>query len=144
MPQNKEAGKAGNFAGKKERSEGLTGWFLYVGSLRTFRSLHYLELNDISFLKSAIALAYNRGIVNENVWAIVAPNEAIPFRVIEPFYSATQFLALPKLDVPLRRSSFQLSKMHLKQASTRNCAESSRTTLSVNENGHITVLKAPY
>jgi hypothetical protein len=86
---------------KRERSEGLTGWFLYVGSLRTFRSLHYLELNDISFLESAIALAYNRGIVNENVWAVVAPNEAVPFRVIEPFYGATQFLVLPKANVQL-------------------------------------------
>jgi hypothetical protein len=102
MPQNKKPAKRGTLpAQMAKRSEGLTGWFLYVGSLRTFRSLHYLEVNHISFLKSAIALAYNCGVVNENVRAIVAPNEAIPFRVIEPFYGATQFLVLPKANVQM-------------------------------------------
>ena len=33
--------------------------------------------------------------MNENVRAIVAPDEAVAFRVIKPLYGATQFGALP-------------------------------------------------
>jgi hypothetical protein len=40
--------------------------------------------------------------MNENVRAIVAPDEAVTFCVIEPFHGATQLLALPD-----RRISFR-------------------------------------
>ena len=33
--------------------------------------------------------------MHENIRAIVASDEAVTFRVIEPFYGATQFIALP-------------------------------------------------
>jgi hypothetical protein len=70
--------------------------FLNIGTLRPLRSLHNLEFDHVSFLQSAIAFTNNRGIVNENVRPIVAPDEAIPFRVIEPHHCATQFRSLPK------------------------------------------------
>ena len=76
--------------------------FSNIGSLRPLRSLHNLELDHVSFLQSAITFTNNRGIVNENIRAIVAPDEAIPFRVIEPLHGATQFRSLPKTDVFLR------------------------------------------
>ena len=86
-----KAGKENAFAGaEKWRREALPARFLHVGSLRTFRSLHDLEFDRISFLQSAITLSHNGRIVNENIRAIVTADEAVPLGVIEPFHGAAQ------------------------------------------------------
>src|SRR4029077_1069986 len=112
--------------------------FLYIGSLRTFRPLHNFKLDSLSFLQSTVAVANDSGIMNENVRAIVAPDEAVTLRVIEPFYCATQFGALPTLMYFFPDAAGR----SFKETSTRNCAESSRTRAAVNENDRISVLKA--
>jgi hypothetical protein len=70
--------------------ESLSSGFLDVGSLRTFRSLHNLELDYVSFLQSPVTVTDYGRVVNEHIRAIVAPDKAVPFCVIEPFYDATQ------------------------------------------------------
>jgi hypothetical protein len=64
--------------------------FLYVSSLRTLRPLHDLKLNHISFLQGAITVTNNRGIMNEDIGTIIAPNESVTFSVIEPFHRSAQ------------------------------------------------------
>jgi hypothetical protein len=59
--------------------------FLHVCRLRTFRPLDDFKLDRISFLQSAIAVASDCGIMYEHIRAIVTPDEAVPFRIIEPF-----------------------------------------------------------
>jgi hypothetical protein len=74
----------------------LVSRFLYISSLRTLGSLHDLKLNHLSFLQGAITVSNNRGIMNEDVGTILAPNESVAFRVIEPFHRAAQTLTLPQ------------------------------------------------
>jgi hypothetical protein len=62
--------------------------FLNVSCLGSLRALHDLKFDWISFLKSAITVADDRGIMNENIWAIFAPDEAVSFRVVEPLDSS--------------------------------------------------------
>lgn len=64
----------------------LTG-FLYIRGLGTFRPLDNLELDWISFLQGAVAISKYGRVVNEDVGAIIASDEAVAFRVVEPFYS---------------------------------------------------------
>ncbi len=75
---------------RKRWSEGLAARFLHVGSLRTFRSLHNLEFDHISFLQSAVAVSNDGRVVDEDIGPIVTPDKTVTFRVIEPFYSPTQ------------------------------------------------------
>jgi hypothetical protein len=72
----------------------LTACFGDFGCLGPFGSLDNFELNRVPFLKSAIAISRDGGIVYENVWTIIAPNEAIPLGIIEPLDSALQFECL--------------------------------------------------
>jgi hypothetical protein len=53
--------------------------FLHVGCLRTFRSLDDLKLDRISFLQRTVAVTGDCGIMDENIGAIVAPDEAVTF-----------------------------------------------------------------
>jgi len=62
--------------------------FLDVSGLGSLRALHDLKFDWVSFLKSAIAVSDDRGIMNENIRAIFAPDEAISFRVVEPLDSS--------------------------------------------------------
>ena len=62
--------------------------FRNIGRLRTLRSLDDFEFYGISLLKSAVAIPGDCGIVNENVWAIIAPDEAVSFRIVKPFDSS--------------------------------------------------------
>src|SRR5437879_8304520 len=68
----------------------LTAGFLHIGSLRTLRSLHNLELDRVSFLQSAITFSDDGRIMNEYIRAVIASDKAVPLRVIEPFHGATQ------------------------------------------------------
>jgi hypothetical protein len=94
----RKAGKGGVFAGKENLAVRRSpARFLHIGSLRTFRPLHNLKLDSLSFLQSAVAVANDSGIMNENIRTIVAPDKAIAFRVIKPLYCAKQFGVLPTL-----------------------------------------------
>jgi hypothetical protein len=66
--------------------------FRDFGRLGTLRPLNDFKLHLISFLKRAVTIAGDGGIMNENVWAIIAPDEAIPFGIIEPLDSSLQRL----------------------------------------------------
>jgi hypothetical protein len=72
--------------------------FLHVGGLGTFRSLDNLKFDRVSFLQSSIAVSHDCGIMNENVRAVLAPYEAITFRIIEPFYRSTHLVILPGME----------------------------------------------
>jgi hypothetical protein len=101
----------------------LLARFLHISSLRTLRSLDDLKLDRISFLQRAVAVASDRGIMYENIGAIVAPDEAVTFCVIEPFYCSVQAYSS-------RNKCF----------SCWLAANSSRARASVNENMLIFVL----
>lgn len=77
-------------AGNNGRAESLAARFLHVGGLWTLRPLHDFEFDDISFLQCAVTVSDDGGIVNEHIRAIVTPDEAITFGVVEPFHGATQ------------------------------------------------------
>jgi len=70
--------------------------FRDFGRLGTFRSLHDFELNLISFLKRAVTVARYGGVMYEDVWTIIAPDEAIPFGIVEPLDSSLQCDRLPE------------------------------------------------
>jgi hypothetical protein len=53
--------------------------FLDVSCLRPFGPLHDLKFDWISFLKSAIPVSDDCRIMNENIRAIFAPDEAVSF-----------------------------------------------------------------
>ena len=59
--------------------------FRNIGRLRPLRALDDFEFNRISLLKSAVAIPGDCGIMNENIWAIIAPDEAVSFRIVKPF-----------------------------------------------------------
>lgn len=70
--------------------------FLDVGCLRAFGALHNLKLHCVSLLKSAVAIASDSRIMNENIRAIIAPDEAVSFAVVKPFYSSMHFAFPPE------------------------------------------------
>jgi hypothetical protein len=90
IAQKEKTGRELRPAGRKKINSQSSAWFLDVRRLRAFRSLHNFKFNDVSFLQCAVAVTDDGGIVNEHVRAIVAPDKAISFCVIEPFYGATQ------------------------------------------------------
>jgi hypothetical protein len=62
--------------------------FLNIRSLGSLGSLHYLKFDCISFLKSAITVSDDRGIMNEDIGPIFTPDETVSFRVVEPLDSS--------------------------------------------------------
>jgi len=84
-----------------------TSGFRNIGRLGTFRPLDDFKLDRVSLLQCAVSIPGDCGIVNENVWAIIAPDEAISFRIIKPFDSSLHFdcllTGIHKFFVPRRR-----------------------------------------
>jgi hypothetical protein len=76
LSSNKKTGKGAPSAGRMIPC--FLRWLLHVRCLRPFRSLDNLELYRISFLQAAVAISQDCGIMNKNIWTIVAPYEAIP------------------------------------------------------------------
>jgi hypothetical protein len=56
----------------------------YPVCLRTFLALDDVELNIIALFQRLVAIQLNRGIVNEYIRPIVAPDESIAFGVVKP------------------------------------------------------------
>jgi len=52
---------------------------------KTFLALDNLEFHLLSFAQRTEAFALNSAVVNEDIPAAVALNEAVAFRIIEPF-----------------------------------------------------------
>ena len=123
---------------KKDRQRGalcrpndswlILSWLCHVRCLGAFRSLDNLELYRVSFLQGAVAIPYDCGIMNKNVWTIFAPDEAVPFRVIKPFYGSLHVSTPPDgdLDVPRGRLNREPTA-----ANGTNCAECNRNLRSV-------------
>ena len=59
---------------------------LYVGSLPALGSLDDVKLHGLTFLQTLESTGVDCGVVHENVFAVLARNEAEAFRVIEPFH----------------------------------------------------------
>lgn len=56
--------------------------------LRSFISLHDVELDGIAFLEALIPVRLNRRVMYEHIGTIIAPNESEPFCIIEPLHFA--------------------------------------------------------
>src|ERR1700722_4915549 len=68
-------------------SASLTGFFSepgYLIGLGTLGSLNDIELNLIAFFEALIPLALNGAVMNEDVGAVIATEEPMPFCVVEP------------------------------------------------------------
>jgi hypothetical protein len=62
-----------------------TGDLIGLGSLG---SLDDVELNFISLLEALVSLALDRAVVNEDIGATLAPEEAVALRIVEPLNGA--------------------------------------------------------
>ena len=103
--------------------------FRNIGRLGTLRSLDDFEFNCISLLKSAISIPGDCGIVNEYVWAIIAPDEAISFRIVKPFDGS---LHCDCLLTGIHKLSSHGDKSDILSAvKNTNCAESTRIKVRV-------------
>ena len=60
--------------------------FLHICRLGTLGALDNFELDRISFLQSAVAISKYGRVMNEDIGAVIAPDEAVTFRVVEPFH----------------------------------------------------------
>jgi hypothetical protein len=56
----------------------------YICSLRPLWTLDNFELNRISFIQGFVSLACDCRVVDKYIWTVIAPDEAVAFRIIEP------------------------------------------------------------
>ena len=70
---------------RRGKHRARSGNFDDVGGLGAFLALDNFEVDGIALLKTAIAITDDGGIVDEDVSAVVPPDEAVPFGVVEPF-----------------------------------------------------------
>ena len=56
--------------------------------LRSFLALDDIELDIIPFFQAFVTVKLNRAVVNEYIRAIITPNEAIAFCIVEPLHFA--------------------------------------------------------
>ena len=59
---------------------------LYVGSLPALGPLHYVELHGLTLLQTLETAGADRRVMHENIFAVLARNEAETLRVIEPLH----------------------------------------------------------
>ena len=68
----------------------------HICSLRSFRTLDNFEFNLVPFILGLIALAYDCRVVDKYIWTIIAPDEAVAFRIMELLdYALHQRLSRP-------------------------------------------------
>jgi hypothetical protein len=60
---------------------------LNVSRLPSLGTLHYVELNGLTFLQALEAVRVNSGVVNEHIFAVLTRDKAEALRVVEPFHS---------------------------------------------------------
>lgn len=68
-----------------------------VRGLRPFLAFSNLELYCIAFLKTFISLGSDRAVMNKNIGTVGAPDEPVPFGVIEPLDRTFQSFHVPPL-----------------------------------------------
>ena len=71
----------------------------HVGCLRPFLSLDDLEFDLVALLQALIPVARDGTIVDKNVRSTVAPEEAVPLRIVEPLYRAFDAFHLSSLSL---------------------------------------------
>jgi len=64
--------------------------------LRASGALRNFTFNAVAFLRGAVDLSDDGGIMNEDIRAVVMPDEAVALRIVEPLYSPLQFAAPPR------------------------------------------------
>src|SRR6266852_1669819 len=74
-------------------SDSFSGWLRHVRRLRPLGPLHNLEFDRISFLQCPVTVSDNRGIMYEHIRPILAPDESVSFRIIEPLYCSLHFVS---------------------------------------------------
>lgn len=89
----KTRGRPSETENRPLRNDGLVGrlgsrngGLQHVGRLRSFGPLHNVELDILAFLKRLESLALQGGIVDEDVFATIEPDETEPFPIIEPLH----------------------------------------------------------
>ena len=60
---------------------------LNVSRLPALGTLHYVELNGLTFLQALEAVRVDSGVVNENIFTVLTRDEAEALRVVKPFHS---------------------------------------------------------
>ena len=70
----------------EENGKRLSGDFAYICRLRALLAVDDLKLNVIAFGEAFVAFAGDAGIMNENIWTVVAADESVPLGVVEPLY----------------------------------------------------------
>jgi hypothetical protein len=58
----------------------------YLIGLWAFGALNNVELDLIAFFKALIPLALDGAVMNEDIGAIIAAEESVPFCVVEPLH----------------------------------------------------------
>jgi hypothetical protein len=86
----------------RERLDVRLGGFAHVRSLRTLLTFGDFEFHLIAFLQALISFGGDGAVMNKNIWPIRAPDEPVPFRVIEPLDGSFQTFHVP----PAFRTSF--------------------------------------
>jgi hypothetical protein len=86
----------------RERLDARLRGLAYVRCLRTLLTFGDFEFHLVAFLQALISLGGNGAVVNKNIWSIRAPDEPVPFRVIEPLDGSFQTFHVP----PSFRTSF--------------------------------------
>lgn len=101
--------------------------FLYIGRLRTLRSLHNFKFDLFSFLQSAVPVPDDCRVMNENIRAVLSADESVAFHVIEPLDRSLHLDCPPCAEIPIAHNG---APAHPKQI----VAESSRTERRVKRN----------
>src|SRR5258706_3874388 len=65
--------------------------FLNVRRLWPLGALHNLEFDRVAFLQRPVTVSKYGGVMDKNVWPVFSANEAVSFRVVEPFHASEHF-----------------------------------------------------
>src|SRR5437899_9601920 len=71
----------------------LSGAFFYLGRLRSFGSLYYLEFDRITLLQAPVTISGDCRIVYEYIGPIFPAYESVSFRIIEPLHCSLHFVS---------------------------------------------------
>ncbi len=74
---------------RAEKCREISGCFFEAGyliGLRAFGALYDVELYFVTLFETLVSFALDRTVMNEDIGALIATEEAIPFCVVEPLY----------------------------------------------------------
>jgi len=63
----------------------------HICSLRPLWTLDNFEFDRVPFVEGFVSLAYDCRVMDKYIWTVLASNEAVAFRVIEPFDLALHY-----------------------------------------------------